>query len=170
MRNKDARFSVDTRFAATGAQRAAMHGHFEPVWPSRFEHACTKQDYGPRRAARSCPAGVTAPPGTDAPRGRAGKSPLCLEEGRKGFPRDSPVSFARTSKNTLLGFAEERHLVTEETTKAIQDNGSSQCKSHSGCREQAREMRLRVPCLPMSPPHKLPGQEQLLGYKMFRKP
>lgn len=39
VRNKDARFGIDTGFAAMGAQRVAMHGHFDPqpVWSSRFE-------------------------------------------------------------------------------------------------------------------------------------
>lgn len=38
VRNKDARFGIDTGFAATGAQHA-MHGHFDPqpVWSSKFE-------------------------------------------------------------------------------------------------------------------------------------
>lgn len=45
----------------------------------------------------------------------------CLEVGRKGFPKDSPIPFAKNSK-TLPGFPEERHLAREETTKVHQDS------------------------------------------------
>lgn len=112
MRKKDTRFS--SGFAATGAECMAVLilSQFGQGDMGRSKCCpCTKQDYGPMRAARSCPAGVTAPPGTDVLRRRVGRGPLCLKEGREGFPRDPEL------QSTLLGFAEERHLVTAETTQ-----------------------------------------------------
>lgn len=84
--------------------------------------------------------------------------------GEERLPKRLSRLFCQNLQNTLLGVAEARHLETEETTKVIQDNRLSPCKSHSGCGERAWEIRLHVLCLPMEPPHKLPSQEQLLGY------
>ena len=65
------------------------------------------------------------------------------------LPKRLSRLFCQNLQNTILGFAEERHLVTEETAELIQDNRSSRCKPCSGCGEHAREIRLRLLCLPM---------------------
>lgn len=78
--------------------------------------------------------------------------------GEERLPKRLSHLFCQHLQNTIQGFAEEKHLVTEETTK-IQDNRLSRCKSSSGCRECAQEIRLHVLCLPIQPPHQLPIQE-----------
>lgn len=103
-------------FAAAGAQRAAalIHSQFGQVDLSKSKCCpCTEQDYGPLRAARSCPEVPQLPLGMDVPRGKAGKN-FCSDEGRKGFPKDHSVSFVRSSKTHFKALL--RNLVTAETT------------------------------------------------------
>lgn len=69
--------------------------------------------------------------------------------GEERLPKGLSRLFCQNLQNTHLRFAEERHLITEETTKVIQRTRSSRCKSLSGCGERAQETSLRVLCLPM---------------------
>lgn len=154
-RNKYARFSVNTGFAVMGAQREATQGHFdpEPVWPGRFEQdkMLHRHKIGLRTHESSqklpCRRHGSFEHGRSQRKGW--KKSALFGGGKERLPKRLSRLFCQNLQNTHLRFAEERHLVTEKNTKVIQDNGSSRCKSLSGCGERAQEISLRVLCLPM---------------------
>lgn len=141
-------------FAAVGAQHPAARSHFDPqpVWSSRFEQVkmlpLHRTGLWTPESSQELPCRChNSPQAWMFPEEGLEKNLLCLDEGRKGFPKDHPVSFVRSSKTHFKALL--RNLVTAETTKVIQDNRSSQCKSHSGCRECTQEIHLSVLCLPV---------------------
>lgn len=155
VRNKDATFSIDTGFAVTGAQRAATHGHLDPdpVWPSRFEQVkmlpLHKTGLRAHESSQKLPCRHHGSSGHGHSQRKGWKKSTLFGGGEERLPKTLSHLFCQNLQNPLLGFAEERHLVTEETTKVIQDHRSSQCKSRSGCGERAREIRRHVLSSPM---------------------
>lgn len=154
VRNKDGRFGTNTGFAATGAQRVAMHGHFDPqpVWSSRFEQVKMLPLHRTRpwtpESSQELPCRChNLLQAWMFPEEGLGIICFVWTRGRKVLPKTTLFPLPDPPK--LISRLCWRNLVTAENTKVAQGNRSSQCKCHSGLRECAWEVDLSVLCLPM---------------------
>lgn len=85
-----------------------IHSQFGQVDLSRSKCSpCTEQDYGPLRAARSCPAGVRTSSRHGCSQRKGWEKPALSGHGEERFPQRPSCLFCQILQNSFLGFAEE---------------------------------------------------------------